>query len=256
MKRNGIGFLWAIMLFIGVMIRPSYADERLTVDLDSHLIEVNTGFTGSDLLLFGTILAEGEIIITITGPNQSIEVARKQDFGLIWTKSQSVIYDNVASFYAYGVTSPRVLGHIQPLLKQYHIGIENIFVPTIPALDSKTQREFSNALRRIKIKSGSYQPTPAIIERRGNNLFRLKIRFPADVPVGTYQLETLLVADQKIISAQTTPLFVSKVGFNSFIYAAAYQSPLLFGIAAISLAVLIGLLANFVMKALIRKFLT
>ena len=49
----------------------------------------------------------------------------------------------------------------------------------------------------------------------GERLFRTTITFPSNVPTGTYLVEVFLVRDKDVVSGQTTPLVVSKVGVDA-----------------------------------------
>ncbi|MFK7866326.1 MAG: TIGR02186 family protein [Alphaproteobacteria bacterium] len=241
-----------LMLGLGGVARA----DLLTADLNQYLVEVHTGFTGSNILLFGSVDQEGEIIVTLKGPPRDITVSRKARKFLAWIIEDQLSYQGVISYYAYAVTSDQALNLPDSVLKRHRIGIDNIYIPPVLGLDEAARAEFKQGLIRNQIKAQSYQAEPGIIERRGKNLFRFEVHFPANVPVGPYQVETLLVKDGQVIGAQTTPLFISKVGFSSMLYYSAHQYPVIFGMAAIFLAAVIGYLANIFMRAIIAKFLT
>ena len=44
--------------------------ESLVADLSSHLVAITTGFTGTDLLLFGAMDAEGDVVMI--APDQKL----------------------------------------------------------------------------------------------------------------------------------------------------------------------------------------
>lgn len=235
-----------------LLIHPAKA-KNLSADLDQHLIKINTGFTGSDVLLFGTVDSAGDILVTIKGPPRDMEITKKKFFWGIWVRDQEVKYSMISSFYYHAISSPNALLLPVSNLKRHRIGVENIYFPDLPNVDSNALAGFKKGLIKAKIKDQSYRVEPGRIERRGDNLFRLSVHFPADVPVGTYMVETLLIKDDQVISAQTTPLFISKVGVNSKIYYLAHKYPAFFGIGAIFLAVSLGYLANVTVKAFIRR---
>ena len=67
---------------------------------------------------------------------------------------------------------------------------------------------------------------------------------PTNVPTGTYTVEVLLVRDGEVISAQSTPLYVSKIGVLAEIFGFAHDYAAFYGLFAILFAVLAGLGAN------------
>ena len=78
----------------------------------------------------------------------------------------------------------------------------------------------------------------------GERLFRTTIEFPSNVPTGTYLVAVFLVRDKDVISGQTTPLVVSKVGIDADVFGFALRQPGLYGVVAVLTAVVAGWLAS------------
>ncbi|MFQ5959070.1 MAG: TIGR02186 family protein, partial [Alphaproteobacteria bacterium] len=55
-----------------------------------------------------------------------------------------------------------------------------------------------------------------------------------------YSAEIFLIRDGEVISAETTPLFIDKTGFQAEINYAARTQPALYGLAAIAIALAAG----------------
>ncbi len=250
--------LRSLIIFIcfNIMVMPILAKaDRLTVDLDQHLIEINTSFTGSDLLLFGSVIGEGDILVMIKGPPRSFEVTRQQAYGGLWLNADQHKFERVRAFYHYAVTSPAALDLPFSVRQRHRIGLDHIHLPKLVGADEVTTNEFQQGLIRNRIETNAYKAEAGKVERRGDHLFRLQVYIPADVPVGTYQIETLLIRDRKVISAQTSNLFISKVGLNSKIFYTANHNPVFYGLAAIVIAVAIGYLANLFIRSIISKII-
>ena len=241
------GLFWVALVLLSLASTQTKAQNTntlLNADLDRHLVKITAGFTGSELLIFGATQGPGEIITTVTGPPVDTRVTRKgKKFG-IWLNEADVTYSAIPSFYAYAVSSNKALELPQSVLARHSIGPDNLPIPLVQGLDPFSNLQFKRSLIRNKIAVSHYQAQPAKIERRGPNLFRAKIHLPANVPIGTYSVQTLLIQDQTIVSAQVTPLFVSKVGWNSKVYYLAHEYPFEFGVAMIIGAALAGFAAN------------
>ena len=78
----------------------------------------------------------------------------------------------------------------------------------------------------------------------GERLFRTTIEFPANVPTGTYLVEVFFARNRDIVSGQTTPLVVSKVGADAEVFAFANRQPGFYGAIAVLIAVVAGWLAS------------
>src|SRR5207237_7974600 len=79
---------------------------------------------------------------------------------------------------------------------------------------------------------------------RGELLYRATITFPTNVPTGTYLVEVFLVRDRDVVSGQTTPLVVSKVGIDAAVSDFASREAAAYGAIAVLTAVVAGWLAS------------
>lgn len=238
----------AAALMIAAPALVGGADEPLTADLDDHLVAITTDFTGSEVLLFGSAEDEGEVVVVVHGPKESVTVRRKDRVAGIWMNVESLTFQRVPAFYHVASTASQLPNLPQTALERHQIGVENIrLIPTeTRARDSL--RAYREALIRIKQRQGNYTLATGRVDRRGGRLFRTTVFFPANVPVGTYTVETLLVRDREVVSGQTTPLFISKVGLGARIFRMAHDQPFLFGVVAVVLAVVSGAGASYAFR--------
>jgi uncharacterized protein (TIGR02186 family) len=71
---------------------------------------------------------------------------------------------------------------------------------------------------------------------------------PANVPVGDYTVEAYLFRNGQEISVYSATLVIDKLGIERTVYNFAMQRSLLYALAAIAMAVLMGLGAAFVFR--------
>ncbi|WP_259780452.1 TIGR02186 family protein [Aestuariispira ectoiniformans] len=242
--------LLVIFVTITCLSSLSARAESLVADLSDHLVAITTGFVGTELLLFGTVDGKGDIVVVTHGPTEEVVVRKKErTFGL-WMNRKSVTFQHVPSFYSYGV-SQGALDNLTPRIRKRHqVGASNVRATVKDVVSPEDSAPFLTALVRNKQRQGLYSVTPDLIERRGRRLFRTKVYFPSNVPTGTYIVETLLLRDGEVISAQTTPLFINKLGVGAYLFRVAHIHSILYGVTAIIVAVLAGLLANWVFRKL------
>ncbi|HEX6957624.1 MAG TPA: TIGR02186 family protein [Ferrovibrio sp.] len=222
---------------------PVPADAPLITDLSSHLIAITSNFTGTQLLLFGAIDEPGEVIVVVRGPATKVVVRRKRRILGFWLTRHSERFDSVPGYYA--VISSAPLNEIapEPLLQRLQIGANNLrfrYLGTKPPRDLASFRE---AVIRHKTREGLFNESIGGLEFLGPKLFRAEMDFPATVPVGTYRAEVYLIRDDRIIAAQSTPLFIDKQGIEQQIYDFSRQEPAVYGLVAVLLAVMVGWLA-------------
>jgi len=103
---------------------------------------------------------------------------------------------------------------------------------------------FRDALERKQRQAGLFVSRLGKVDFLGERLFRATISFPANVPTGTYLVEVLLVRDKDVVSGQTTPLVVSKVGVDAAVYEFSVRQPGFYGAIAVLTAMVAGWLAS------------
>src|ERR687897_280131 len=106
--------------------------ERLITSLSSHQVLVSSNFTGTELVLFGSIERDAatvsrrggyDIIVTVGGPRETLIVRRKEHVLGIWTNAESRTFLRAPTYVA--VLSNRPPIDIAPveLLRRQEVGM-------------------------------------------------------------------------------------------------------------------------------------
>jgi uncharacterized protein (TIGR02186 family) len=241
--------LAAAVLCVALAAAPAAGAAELVVDLARHLVAITTGFTGSDVLLFGAIDADGDVVVTVRGPENTELVRRKGRFFGIWMNERELAFKNVPAYYAVASNKPLADILTQRVMGRHQIGVDQLRLPGPTGGDRGEIEEFRNALIRSKQRAGLYTQEPGRILFLGNRLFRTDLWFPANAPVGRYVVQVYLIHDGDVVSAEITPLIVSKVGFEAGVYNFAQRYSLAYGV----LAILIAAGAGWAASAIFRK---
>jgi uncharacterized protein (TIGR02186 family) len=223
--------------------RPA-AGQALVADLSEHLVAITTGFTGTDVLLFGATEGEGDVVVVVRGPPTDTVVRRQARVAGIWINEASVRFEGVPSYYA--LASSRPLEEIVPaaLAARQQIGLAQLKLVPAEEASERKEAEFREALVRNKQRAGLFAHSVGRVEFLGNRLFRTNVYFPANVPTGSYMVEVLLLRDGDIAQAQTTPLIVSKIGIGADVYEFAHRQSAAYGGVAIFGALMAGWFAH------------
>jgi uncharacterized protein (TIGR02186 family) len=218
--------------------------EGLVADLTSHLIAITTGFTGASVVLFGATDGPGDVIVAVRGPEREMTVRRKSRVAGIWVNTQEVTFGNLPSFYAVAASRPMADILSPGVAAFYRLGIANLKLAASTPAPSVVVDAFRTALERTQQQAGLYVDRMGKVDFLGERLFRTTITFPANVPTGTYLVEVFLVRDKDIVSGQTTPLVVSKVGVDAAVFEFSTRQPGFYGAIAVLTAVMAGWLAS------------
>ena len=212
----------------------------LVADLSKHLVAITTGFTGSDVLLFGAVEGKGDVIIVVRGPSTEIVVRKKGRVGGIWINRQRETYKDVPAYYAVAATKPIAKLIPNSLAQTEQIGADHLRVLDQSGKVVNPANPFFQALIRNKRRQGLFPKPVSQVAFLGRQLFRTTVYFPANVPTGTYSVRVLLVRNEQIVGAQTIPLQVGKVGVSAEVFDFAHDFSIWYGLIAILVAGLAG----------------
>ncbi len=227
--------------------RPALAAE-LVASLSNHLVAITTGFTGSSVLLFGAIDGTGDVVVVVRGPEAAEVVRRKARRLGIWMNDREVVFDNVPGFYAVASSRPLPLVFPNGLAGLYQIGVDNLRLVPRASQPPPAAAALRDALIRSKQRERLYGSVAGDIRFLGNRLFRTDMWIPANAPVGTYTVSVYLVRDGDVVSAEITPLIVSRVGFEARVFEFAHRHSVAYGILAILVAAAAGWVANILFR--------
>ena len=220
-------------------------------DLSHHLIAITTAFTGSNVLLFGALdEAGGDVVVVVRGPETESTVRRKSRIGPVWLNTDQITFANAPAFYAVASSGPLEEVMDEDERVRFRIGTEKLALQPVDAADRSAVElaAFREALVRNKARDDLYSIEVAPVRFLGDRLFRTTLSFPANVPPGNYQVEVLQLLDGTVVGAQTSVLVISKVGLEAEIFDAARNTPALYGLVSVLLAIGAGWTAGVVFK--------
>jgi uncharacterized protein (TIGR02186 family) len=233
--------LGALLLAFGTATARA---EEVVADLSSHIIAINSAFTGASVVLFGATDGPADVVAVVRGPERDMTIWRKGKVAGIWINRESVTFNNVPSFYAVASSRPLDTLLSPSAATLYRIGTGNLKLNAGPTVAPDLAKRFGEALIGEQVRAGLYTAQPGKISFLGERLFRASLSFPANIPTGTYMVEIFLVRDRDVVSGQTTPLVVSKVGVDAAVSDFAVRQSAIYGAIAVLTAVVAGWLAS------------
>lgn len=237
----------ALLAALALMPVPARA-QALVADLSDHLIAITAGFSGTDVLLFGATEGEGDVIVILRGPELPVVVRRKTRALAIWVNTERIVFTGAPAFYRVAASRPLEEITTPALRARHQIGIDQLrLVPERPLTPVKLNN-FREGLLRNKVREGLYSDEVGKVSFLGPRLFRTKINLPANVPPGSYTVEVLLVRNQQVVAAQTTPMFVSKTGIGAEVFDFAHRHAAVYGLLAVLMAASAGWAAGTVFR--------
>ncbi len=238
-----IARLLLLVAMLASVIDGAAAQEApLVADLSDREIEVSTGFTGADLLVFGATDAPigpggDEILVVVRGPTRPVVVRRKvRALGVMWVNGPAARFSGVPGFYAIAGTRPA--WQILPEAERQNNGLGLDALPLVST--GARNPQFRAALLDLERESGRWLEDAARVEIGANRLFNVRVPLPAAVPTGEYRVEVLLVRSRRIHARQEMEFRVDRVGVADRIATVAQAQPLVYGVVCVLLAAFAG----------------
>jgi len=231
-----------------VALAVAEAARPLIADLSSKRIEISTGFTGAQLLLFGTTDGAGDVVVVVRGPPRDEVVRRKERTAGIWVNGRAIEFGGVPAYYHVASNRPLSAFAREKTLEKHRIGVPRLDLQPLLAANGDEVSKFRTALIRLKRESGLYSEAPGGVKMIDGRLFRTEITFPSTVPTGTYSAEVYLFRRGEPVGVSVTPITVRKIGLEATIFEFAHSHSAIYGIFAVIIALFAGWLAGVIFR--------
>lgn len=228
------------------------SEPILVPEVSQHEIQVQQGFTGTELLLFGAVLdPQGrranrpyDVVVVLKGPTEPILVREKaKKFG-VWLNAESTAFRSAPSFFA--VASSRPISEIvdERTAAIYELGLDYLQLSPSGAIDPEEQGRFTGGMVDLRRREGLYKEDGSGVSISEGVLYQARIAVPSNVVTGRYTAETFAIAQGRVIASATAEVEVRKLGFERFVAEQAERSSGLYGLFAVVLSVLMGWIAG------------
>ena len=241
-------------------LMSSAAAERLVTSLSNHRVMVTSNFTGEELVLFGGIEQDAttrprrsgyDIVVTVVGPRQTTVTFRKERVLGIWVNANSRMFEDVPAYLAVLASHPLEAIASGETLRRLQLGLEHIPLPQRASVNiaaAGSDDPFRLAFIKLKTDLGLYREVSNGVTFLASTLFRASIPLPAEVPIGTYEVDVRLFADGAQIARAPAPFEVYKSGFEQVVTNAARDHGVLYGLATAMMALTTGWFASVVFR--------
>lgn len=252
-----IRFALSLILLLSATIASAQNVPKLVPDVSQRQINIQSGFTGADMLLFGAIIyprgvapaGQIDVAVVLRGPTRAITLREKQKFAGIWLNADSTDFRSVPAYYA--IASSRPLSQIvdSKTAAIYELGLDKLQLSPTGEVDATEQRRFVGGLVDLNRRNGLFRQNAGTVDITDQVLYRARLEIPSSVPVGTYTAETLLIRNGRVIVADdNVEVRIDKTGFEQFITILAEDYSLIYGIIAVLISVALGWFAGFVFR--------
>ncbi len=237
------------------------AAERLVLSISRHQVMVTSSFTGTDIVLFGTIEPDTptarrrantyDLVATVTGPRETLVTRRKERMLGIWVNRASRTFVNVPTYLA--VLANRPFDQISNAenLRRLQVGFDYTVLPQqigSDIADVVRDDPFRANFIRLKMDHQLYLQRTNGATFLTPSVFRAEIPLPAEAPFGNYDVDVKVFAEGALLVRSASAFEIVKVGFEQFIAMSARDYGLLYGLTTAMLALFTGWFASIVFR--------
>jgi uncharacterized protein (TIGR02186 family) len=238
-------------------VAASLPPEKIEADVSTRSIAVTSGFTGTEIVVFGSVdnsrqpSAEAgyyDVVVVVEGTPEPLVARKKSDVAGLWINTAAASFDSIPSYYAIAATRPLEEIAAATVLEENAIGFGYVRMfpsrGTVQNISASELKDFQVAVARLKQKDQLYIKDDYGVAFIGRSLFRSSIELPANVPVGPLTARVFLFHDGELLSKFQTRVRLEREGVELLLYRFAIRHPLLYGLFAVIVAVGAGLLAS------------
>ena len=256
-----VRLLLAVCVVFGTIVAAAPAEaERLIVSVSNHRVTVTPNYSGEELVLFGSIERDAstppgrtsyDLVVTVSGPRADMVTRRKaRRFG-IWINTDYRQFLQVPGYLALFANRP--FGEIASpeVERRQQLGLDNVLLTQRVGTDYADvvpNDPFRRAFVRLQEQHGLYREDTSAVTFLTPTLFRTGIPLPAQVPIGTYQVEIKLFSDGTLVTRTETAFEIVKVGFEQFVANTAKNNGLAYGLVTAMMALMTGWMASIVFR--------
>jgi hypothetical protein len=237
---NKIIYTCAALLAALFLACPAFAAAPVSMTIRPNQVAIGTGFNGTKVTVTGEVPQGTTAVIRLLGEPRNKTFKKKgKALGLLWMNLGAVEIKGVPDVFLLGTDGTSSINWEHSDL-------------AFGSVKGDTEDWIYDEFIKLMEQDGFYEVENGVIqytgEEEGMRSFRAELSIPSAMHQGVYRVEVLAVKDGKIADMAAEELHTKLTGLPAFLSKLAFDHSLLYGVAAVIIAILAGLLMSLIFK--------
>ncbi|MEZ7196287.1 TIGR02186 family protein [Pseudodesulfovibrio karagichevae] len=237
---NKFAYTCAALLAALFLACPALAASPVSMTIRPNLVTIGTGFNGTKLTVTGAVPEGTSAVIRLLGePRDKAFKKKGKALGLLWMNLGEVEIKGVPDVFLVGTDGASDVNWEHSDL-------------AFQSVKGDTEDWIYDEFIKLMEEDGFYEVENGILqytgEGEGTRSFRAELSIPSAMHQGVYRVEVLAVKDGKIVDMAAEELHTRLTGLPAFLSKLAFDHSLLYGVAAVIIAILAGLFMSLVFQ--------
>jgi len=238
MKKSA--YICAALLAALFLSCPAFAAAPVSMTIRPNLVAIGTGFNGTKVTVTGAVPQGTSAVIRLLGEPRNKTFKKKgKALGLLWMNLGEVEIQGVPDVFLVGTDGVSDINWEHSDL-------------AFMSVKGDTEDLIYDEFIKLMEQDGFYEVENNVIQYTGQaegmRSFKAELSIPSAMHQGVYRVEVLSVKDGKIADMAAEELHTKLTGLPAFLSKLAFEHSLLYGVAAVVIAILAGLFMSLVFK--------
>jgi len=237
----------ACCLLLIMQPRTGLAGE-VSLALASDTINITTFYNGTTLAASGTVPADADVVIEVSGPRKNVPLKVKGKVaGFLWMNKTDVELENTPAVYM--VYTPAGLHDgLEKLGVGYRALVNDIAIEPESADKAFVFAEYVKLMEKAGVYAINKDAISYAPMDNGMKKYTLTLGIPPKMNAGDYTVRVLAVRQGEVVDQAQQNLHIQLTGLPKIIAKLAFEHSLLYGIMAVFIAVATGLIIGMLFK--------
>ncbi|MCG6962076.1 MAG: TIGR02186 family protein [Acidobacteria bacterium] len=211
-----------------------------SLEVSDHNIRVTSCYAGKRVGVWGRVEPGCAVAVKLTSPDREVTFSRMGKVGPFWMSVGRVRFGNVPRMYKISTSDPldEILSSQEQL--RYRLGLRGLRASLTAEGGTEAELHLDELIAARKAGGLFSFREGGVTCREGR--YSTNFFWPCRVASGRYTIEAFAIRGRRVVGTRSLSIEVHEVGIEAFVSNLARSHGVLYGLGAVGLAAVVGLL--------------